>query len=183
MWSNSCWWMYAKFQMDFLKTTDFCHFDFPERPLFMLFQRILTSYLHFFQFGLFEQFSHFLRSLWKSGLKTCISPLNKPKIYIGINFFDHVTSYDLGLTWDRQRLRRLFRSIPDDPCRFIGFVSAWHGYFAQWSQWWQSKPGLWPDLWHHQRHTDKILLYIRKVHARGYQIPFSDRESVKYCVR
>ena len=34
-----------------------------------------------------------------------------------------------------------------------------------------------PDLWRHQWPLDKMLHNIRKVLARSYQIPFSDRES------
>ena len=56
-------------------------------------------------------YGQFLRSIWKSDLKTYIaSP--KPKICIRISI-DLVTSDDLDLSRGCQRLKKALRSIPD----------------------------------------------------------------------
>ena len=42
------------------------------------------------------------------------------------------------------------------------------------------KSHLWPKLWRHQWSSNNILLYIWKLHARVYPMPFSDQESIHH---
>ena len=119
---------------------------------------------------------HISRSLRSSDPKTSIAP-PKPKIYILIVF--HPFALDnLHLARCHQVIKRAVRDISNE----VQVVSL--ALFNPDTTTLQAKPAitgtkkfdLWPGL---LRHQGPVKTNLQVIHARSYQTPFTDRESVK----
>ena len=125
--------MLTKFRVDILKIVWVLSLLTSRRPLFMLFQGLLTSFdLYIVPIWALESVAdHDSRLRWKFELKACIAP-PKSKIYTLI----FLTSW-LWMAWHRSpKVHGLLSVSQADPCRFFSFVSSWSGDISRPSERW-----------------------------------------------